>query len=140
MTPVTETKPVGQRLAPQDYPSLAQGVMPLPPKHSDDAMVLDHCLDVLQALTKSDVAEAASEATEQRVVASDVARADAEGTQWVHIFAGSQCVGSAVSTSMEQPSRNALEQQDGARLSRVCGPQGSPYDEDEPPPSPCLMQ
>ena len=164
MTPVTETKPVGQRLALQECPALAQGVMPLPPKHSDDAMVLDHCLDVLQALAKSDDApmlqcanapvlrrrigcngaeaasEAASDAMVQRVAASELRRADAERAQWVHIFAGSQCVGSAACTSTEQPSENALELQDLAHLSRVSGPEGVPYDGEEAPPSPCQVQ
>ena len=115
----------GRRVAQQQYPSLSQGMVPFPPKHSEDASVLDHCLDDLQAVAKRDVAEGASEATEQNTC--KVARA--EGAQWVHIFAGAQCVGSAA-TSTEQRYQNASEQ----GPSRVSGPEGF---RDEPP---CLMQ
>ena len=111
----------GRHLAQPQYPLPAQGIIPLP---CDDAMVLDLCLDDLQALAK-DVVEVASEATEQRVVALEVARADEQGAHWVHTFSGSRCVGSAVCTSMEQPSQHASEQQDWFRCSRVYGPESS---------------
>ena len=50
----------GRRLAQQQYPSLAQGTVPLPPNRSDEAVVLDHCLDAMQVLAERDVAAAAS--------------------------------------------------------------------------------
>ena len=117
----------------QRYPSVTQGMVPLPPIHDDDAMVLDLCLDDLQELAQ---AEAVSEATEQRVVASEGARTGEEGARWVHLFAGSQCVGSAVYTSAEF--QNASMQQGGVRLSHMSSSEGYPHD--EPPPSPCIMQ
>ena len=89
----------------------------------------------LQALADRDVAVGAPEATERRVVASsEVARVDEDGAHWVHVFAGSQCVVSAVCTSTEQWSQKAPEQ----GQSRVYGMEAPPHD--EPPPSPCLMQ
>ena len=124
----------GRRLAQQQYPSLAQGTVPLPPNRSDDeldhfidTMRLDHCLDVMQALAERDVAAAASEAAEQRVAGSEAA-----GAGTVQVFYGSRCVGRFASTSTEQQPQRASEQ----------GPSGvsSPEGSDEPPPAPCKMQ
>ena len=117
----------GRRLPPEQYPSLAQGAVPLPPNRSDEEMVLDHCLDAMQVLAERDVAAAASEATEQSVAVSEAAGAGA-----VQVFYGSRCVGRFASTSTEQQPQRASEQ----------GPSGvsSPEGSDEPPPAPCKMQ
>ena len=116
-----------RRLPPEQYPSLAQGAVPLPPNRSDEEMVLDHCLDAMQVLAERDVAAAASEATEQSVAVSEAAGAGA-----VQVFYGSRCVGRFASTSTEQQPQRASEQ----------GPSGvsSPEGSDEPPPAPCKMQ
>ena len=119
----------GRRLAQQQYPSLAQGTVPLPPNRSDEAVVLDHCLDAMQVLAERDVAAAASEATEQRVAVSEAARAGA-----VQVMYGSRCVGRFTSTPTEQQPRAAPEQ-DPSGVSGVS--EGS----NEPPaPAPCAMQ
>ena len=90
----------GRCFVPEDCPLFAQGAVPLPPRfrhlHVTNTevpkapltMVLDHYLDSLQALEESrgvrDVAEAAVEATgqrvRQRVVASEVVRVHDEAT------------------------------------------------------------
>lgn len=119
----------GRRLAQQQYPSLAQGTVPLPPYRSDEAVVLDHCLDAMQVLAERDVAAAASEATEQRVAVSEAARAGA-----VQVLYGSRCVGRFTSTPTEQQPRTAPEQ-DPSGVSGVID-----HGWNEPPaPAPCAM-
>ena len=117
----------GRRLAQQQYPSLAQGTVPLPPYRSDEAVVLDHCLDAMQVLAERDVAAAASEAAEQRVAGSEAA-----GAGTVQVFYGSRCVGRFTSTPMEQQPQRVPEQ----GPSGVSDPEGS----DEPPLETCNMQ
>ena len=135
----------GRRFPPEQHPSLAeeellrwslaQGAVPLPPKnrsddeldHFIDAMRLDLCLDVMQALAERDVAAAASEAAEQRVAGSEAA-----GAGTVQVFYGSRCVGRFTSTPMEQQPQRVPEQ----GPSGVSDPEGS----DEPPLETCNMQ